>query len=230
MLWPYRSGRMWLAGNGGLRGRGEFVRLRAESFTVTSPTKGLAMRRVLAIAAIFALAAPSLALAQFGGGGNQHGSNGNKGGGRPPARAVAPHPGPPGGHGPVGGGPPRRGPVVGGPIHGPVHGPVGGPVRVGVGGPHAPFLFHGRPFAWHPVRFPRPWVYPPGYAYRLWAVGAVLPPLFWAANSPYFYAGWADMGLPPPDPGFQYVQYGPDLLLVNVATGEVVQVFPGAFS
>jgi hypothetical protein len=26
------------------------------------------------------------------------------------------------------------------------------------------------------------------------------------------------------------VEYGPDLLLVNVTTGEVVEVFPGAFS
>jgi Ni/Co efflux regulator RcnB len=50
------------------------------------------------------------------------------------------------------------------------------------------------------------------------------------ARPDYYYNGWADMGLPPPDPGFQYVQYGPDLLLVNVSTGEVAQVFPGAFS
>jgi hypothetical protein len=115
--------------------------------------------------------------------------------------------------------------VVHGPAfgHGPVH--VGGPV---VG--HGPWLFHGHSYAWHPVHFPRPWAYPAGYGYRLWAVGAILPPLFWAANSPYYYAGWADMGLPPPEPGFQYIEYGPDLLLVNVSTGEVVQVFPGAFS
>jgi hypothetical protein len=175
------------------------------------------MRRVFAIAAILALAVPSLALAQGVGGGNPHGNQ--KGG---------PHPGP------AGRGPAFRGPVVHGPvIRGPVvHGPVvHGPIRVG--GPvvgHGPWLFRGHSYAWHPVAFPRPWVYPPGFAYRLWAVGAVLPPLFWAANSPYFYAGWAGMGLPPPDPGFQYVQYGPDLLLVNVATGQVVQVFPGAFS
>jgi hypothetical protein len=179
------------------------------------------MRRVFAIAAMLALAAPSFALAQ------QNPKGGQKGGGRPPARAFV-HPGPGPGHpGPMGHGPVAHGPVVHGPMG---HGPA---VRVGVGvgpGPHGPFMFHGRSFAWHPVHFPHPWVYPAGYGYRLWAVGAILPPLFWAANSPYYYAGWADMGLPPPDPGFQYVQYGPDLLLVNVATGEVVQVFPGAFS
>ena len=94
------------------------------------------------------------------------------------------------------------------------------------GGPHGPFMFHGHPFAWHPVHFAHPWVYPQGYGYRLWAVGAILPPLFWQRPD-YYYNGWADMGLPPPDPGFQYVQYGPDLLLVNVSTGEVAQVFPG---
>jgi hypothetical protein len=92
-----------------------------------------------------------------------------------------------------------------------------------------PFVFHGHPFAWHPVHFPHPWAYPPGYAYRAWAVGAILPPLFWRSPT-YYYTGWAGMGLPPPDPGYQYVQYGPDLLLVNVATGQVVQTFPGAFN
>jgi Ni/Co efflux regulator RcnB len=176
------------------------------------------MRRVFAIAAILSLAVPSLALAQAPPGGNQHGNNK----GHPPARAFV-RPGPVG-HGPVVHGPAFHGPVVHGPVgHGPVR--VGGPI---VG--HGPWLFHGHSYAWHPVHFPHPWVYPPGFAYRLWAVGAILPPLFWAANSPYYYAGWADMGLPPPEPGFQYVEYGPDLLLVNVATGQVVQVFPGAFS
>ena len=92
-----------------------------------------------------------------------------------------------------------------------------------------PWVFHGHPYAWHPVRYPRPWAYPAGYRYRLWAVGAILPAIFWSTPT-YYYTDWDAMGLPPPDPGFQYVQYGPDLLLVNVATGEVIQVFPGAFS
>jgi hypothetical protein len=107
---------------------------------------------------------------------------------------------------------------------------MAGPMHPGPGPFHpGPFVFHGHPFAWHPVHFPHPWVYPPGYGYRLWGVGAILPPLFWSTPT-YYYTGWAGMGLPPPDPGFQYVQYGPDLLLVNVTTGQVVQVFPGAFN
>lgn len=181
------------------------------------------MRRVFAIAAILTVAAPGLALAQH----DEHGK-----GGHPPAHA-APHGPAFGGHGPVVHGPVVHGPVVHGPVvHGPVvHGPVvhGGPVHVGGPVVRAPWVFHGRSFAWHPVHFPRPWVYPAGYGYRLWGVGAILPPLFWSTPT-YYYAGWADMGLPPPEPGFQYIEYGPDLLLVNVTNGAVVQVFPGAFA
>jgi Ni/Co efflux regulator RcnB len=58
-------------------------------------------------------------------------------------------------------------------------------------------------------------------------VGAILPPLF--LTPAYYYTDWAGLGLPPPEPGFQWVQYGPDLLLVNVATGRVVDVAYGVF-
>jgi hypothetical protein len=164
--------------------------------------------RAIAIVAILALVAPTMASAE-----EPHGH------GKPPPGHPAAKPAP---H------------VVIAP-HVVVHpGPGPGPhvvVHPGPGpGAHAAWVYHGHSYAWHPVHYAHPWVYPPGFAYRLWGVGAILPPLFWAANSPYYYGGWADLGLPPPDPGFQYVQYGPDLLLVNVATGEVVQVFPGAFS
>jgi Ni/Co efflux regulator RcnB len=185
------------------------------------------MRRVLAIAATLVLAAPTLALAQFQQGGPGHNNKGA------PARGAAPQHaaprGPAGGngqafHGPAGGNGPAfhrapigHGPVVGGPVH--------GPVRVGVGPGGSPFVFHGHPI--NRVRFGRPWVYPPGWGYRRWAVGAVLPALFLAPA--YYYANWADVGLSPPPPGFQWVQYGPDLLLVNVTTGEVVDVAYGVF-
>jgi Ni/Co efflux regulator RcnB len=156
------------------------------------------MLRPLVIATVFVLAAPTFLAAQ------EHRDEH-----RPPPGRAAPAVRP---------APVVRPAIVPHPGPGPmVHGPVRGP-----------YVFRGQSFAWHPVRFPRPWVYPPGYGYRLWAVGAVLPPLFLAPT--YYYSAWADMGLPPPDPGFQYVEYGPDLLLVNLATGEVVEVFPGAFS
>jgi len=142
------------------------------------------MRRTLAIAAVFALAMPTLAAAQ------EH---------------YEEHHPPP--HGP----PPK-----------PFVRPVPGP------GPHGPgpgtFTYRGHPF--NRVHL-APFVYPPGWAYRRWAVGAVLPPLFLVPA--YFYANWAALGLPPPQPGYQWVRYGPDLLLVDVATGQVVDVVYGAF-
>ena len=187
------------------------------------------MRRFSTIAAIFAFALPTLAMAQ----GNQR-----RPAGRPaarPAQHAAPVVRAPVVRTPVVRTPVVRRPVVRTPVvrtpvvrtpvaHGPVVPGHVGPVRVGT-----PYLFRGRPYAWHPVRFSHPWVYPQGYGYRLWVVGAILPPLFWSSPT-YYYTDWDAMGLPPPDPGFQYVQYGPDLLLVNIATGEVVQVFPGAFN
>jgi hypothetical protein len=92
------------------------------------------------------------------------------------------------------------------------------------GGPPGRFMFRGRPF--HPIHV-APFIYPHGWVYRRWIIGATLPPLFLA--SAYYYAGWAELGLPPPEPGFQWVRYGPDLLLVNVATGQVVDVVYAAF-
>ena len=144
------------------------------------------MRRVFAIAAMLALAVPTLAIAQ------EHEHHGG------------PHPGGPPGRHPSG---PR-----GGPHPGP-HGPVG-----------AQFSYRG-----HMVNrlHAAPFVYPHGWAYRRWAVGALLPPLFLAPA--YYYAGWAGLGLAPPPPGFQWVRYGPDLLLVNVTTGQVVDTVYDAF-
>jgi Ni/Co efflux regulator RcnB len=92
------------------------------------------------------------------------------------------------------------------------------------GGPPGRFVYHGSPF--NPVHV-APFVYPRGWAYRRWVIGAVLPPLFLAPA--YYYSGWADLGLPPPQPGFQWVRYGPDLLLVDLTTGEVVDTVYGAF-
>jgi len=85
-------------------------------------------------------------------------------------------------------------------------------------------VYQGHPF--NPVHV-APFVYPRGWGYRRWVIGAVLPPVFLA--SAYYYSDWNVLGLPPPQPGFQWVRYGPDLLLVNVITGEVVDVVYGAF-
>jgi Ni/Co efflux regulator RcnB len=47
--------------------------------------------------------------------------------------------------------------------------------------------------------------------------------------STYFYDNYAALGLGPPPPSYRWVRYGPDLLLVNVATGRIVDVVDGAF-
>ena len=89
---------------------------------------------------------------------------------------------------------------------------------------HAQFGYHGHFF--NPVHGPA-FIYPPGFGYRSWAVGGILPPIFLAPQ--YYYSDWAALGLDPPPPGTQWVRYGPDLLLVDVGTGNVIQVVPGVF-
>lgn len=121
----------------------------------------------------------------------------------------------------------HRGPVITGPSQtnrvfvpgrqAPVAGPAGGP-------PGRQFSYHGHAF--NPVHV-SPFIYPHGWGYRRWAVGAVLPPIFLAPT--YYYANWQTLGLDPPPPGAQWVRYGPDLLLVDIATGNVIEVVPDVF-
>jgi len=158
--------------------------------------------RTAAIVAMLSLAVPMLAAAEEPHPGHP-----------PPGRAGGPPHGPP--HGPPPGHPGPR-PAFAGPHPGPGFHP--GP------GPHGQFTWRGRPFNRVHVA---PFMYPPGWGYRRWAAGAILPPLFLVPA--YYYTDWAAMGLAQPDPGYQWVRYGPDLLLVNVATGQVVDVIYGAF-
>lgn len=113
-------------------------------------------------------------------------------------------------------------------MRGPPAGPrVGGPPLGGArpGGPGvAQFNYRGRSFNRVHIA---PFAYPQGWAYRRWAVGAILPPLFLAPA--YYYSDWATMGLTPPPPGFQWLRYGSDLLLVNVTTGQVVDTVYDVF-
>jgi Ni/Co efflux regulator RcnB len=64
--------------------------------------------------------------------------------------------------------------------------------------------------------------YPPGYAYRRWNRGQTLPLLFLGAA--YYFTNYAVLGLDPPPWGYQWVRYGPDVLLVNIRTGEIMDV------
>jgi hypothetical protein len=196
------------------------------------------MLRVHAIAALFALAAPTLAAAQGtappnGGGppppGARHLAPAPRPGGPPPggpppgARTFVPHPGGPPPGGPMAGPPPPMAPPhMGPPPHvgpPPMGLPPGATAGPPPGGPRGPFSYRGRMI--NPVRG-APFIYPPGWEYRRWGVGAVLPPVFLVPD--YYYPDWAALGLDPPPPGYQWVRYGPDLLLVDMSTGQIAEV------
>lgn len=160
------------------------------------------MLRMIVIAVSLALAMPTLAMAQ---GNNEH----HPPPGKPPSHRPSP------GHGPT----PNVKP------HGPppgMAGPRPGYVRPGPVGHQ--FTYRGHQFNRVHIA---PFVYPPGWGYRRWGIGMVFPPLF--LTPAYFYADWMALGLTPPPPGCQWVRYGPDLVLVNVATGQVLDVVYGAF-
>jgi hypothetical protein len=129
---------------------------------------------------------------------------------RPPGRPAPPAPRPPAVRPPLAGRPmDRRGP----------------PVYV------RPLPPRGNQF-WHRGQYygriqGPPFVYPRGYGYRRWAIGAVLPPLLFAPS--YYYSGYAQLGLQAPPPGYAWVRYGPDLILVNIDNGDVEDVVYGAF-
>jgi len=121
--------------------------------------------------------------------------------------------------------PPGRGP---GPMHGDRQGQ-----RRGYGRPTfvQPLPPRGNQF-WHRGQYygrmhAPPFAYPRGYGYRRWAIGAVLPPALFAPS--YFYPGYAELGLQQPPPGYAWVRYGPDLILVNLDTGDVEDAVYGAF-
>jgi Ni/Co efflux regulator RcnB len=55
----------------------------------------------------------------------------------------------------------------------------------------------------------------------------VLPAVF--LTSTYIYTNYYGLGLGAPPPGYAWVRYGPDLLLVQRGTGRVADVIYGAF-
>lgn len=72
-----------------------------------------------------------------------------------------------------------------------------------------------------------PYYWPSGYGYRTWYPHEYLPFVFlnatWFLNNYYYY------DLPVPPYGYRWVRYGPDALLVNVYSGEVIDVVYGVF-
>lgn len=86
------------------------------------------------------------------------------------------------------------------------------------------FSYHGRTFR----RFAAPrYRYPYGYRYQRYGVGFFLPRVFWLPD--YYVNDYDDYGLGPPPPGFQWIRYGPDILLINLYTGQIAQTVYGAY-
>ncbi|HXV01278.1 MAG TPA: RcnB family protein, partial [Caulobacteraceae bacterium] len=71
------------------------------------------------------------------------------------------------------------------------------------------------------------WRPPPGYLYRRWSYGQILPGLYFARN--YWITNWITYGLFAPPAGLVWVRYGSDALLVDRVTGQIVQVQYGIF-
>jgi Ni/Co efflux regulator RcnB len=214
------------------------------------------MRRFLIIAAAFSLMLPALALAQ-GQGDQHHGGQGRGAPHRPaPHRAMphrgTPHRGTPHRAMPHRAMPHRAMPHRAMPHRAMPHRPMPhramprramphtGMTHRGMPG-HRPELGHGmnmRPGRFDHGRFSyrgryhsriygRPFSYPHGWGYRRWRVGALFPLLFLAPT--YYFTNYGAFGLEPPPPGFAWVRYGPDLVLVNVETRQVVNVIYGVF-
>jgi Ni/Co efflux regulator RcnB len=66
------------------------------------------------------------------------------------------------------------------------------------------------------------WHRPSGWYYRRWAVGGRLPHSWFARD--FWITNFLTFGLLAPPPGYEWVRQGPDAVLVNTYTGEVLRV------
>jgi Ni/Co efflux regulator RcnB len=181
---------------------------------------------------------------------NQHQNGGMSDGGRRDAgpRNQGPHNAGPQNHGPQNFGPQNRGPQNKGPQnHGPQNkGPTKGSGQQWHGdnganhnwrnGNNNAWNNNWRPPAQHttnnaqyrrnfksPQRFRvQRYRAPVGYHYRRWSFGERLPFGYFASQ--YWLTNFLSYGLFPPPPGYVWVRYGDDALLVDRYTGEIVQV------
>lgn len=89
----------------------------------------------------------------------------------------------------------------------------------------------GRTYTYKGRQQPRfrvaPYHWAQGYSYTHYARGMRLPRVFLARR--YFILDFLAFGLDPPGTGLMWVRYGPDLLLVNLDTGDVIDDIPGFF-
>ena len=68
---------------------------------------------------------------------------------------------------------------------------------------------------------------PRGFHYQRWTYGEYLPSIYWAHD--YWLTSWWMFDLAIPPYGYEWVRYGDDALLVNVYTGQILQVDYGVF-
>lgn len=73
-----------------------------------------------------------------------------------------------------------------------------------------------------------PYRRPPGWVARRWAYGQILPRAYWAPQ--YLIADYWLFALEVPPVGCEWVRDDTDALLVDTATGEILQVEYGVFS
>jgi Ni/Co efflux regulator RcnB len=69
--------------------------------------------------------------------------------------------------------------------------------------------------------------WPQGSSYRRYSYGQFLPRIFFGQD--YWLYDYSDYGLPYPPPGAAWVRYGPDALMIDRHTGEIIEVVYGVF-
>jgi Ni/Co efflux regulator RcnB len=79
-------------------------------------------------------------------------------------------------------------------------------------------------YDWHGSRG---WRDQPGFYYQRWAYGQFLPTGWFTQD--YWIDDYEDYDLPVPPYGYEWVRSGPDALLVDTYTGEVVEAVYGLF-
>jgi Ni/Co efflux regulator RcnB len=69
---------------------------------------------------------------------------------------------------------------------------------------------------------------PPGWVPHRWGYGQILPRAYWAA--PFILADYWLFALEVPPAGYEWVRDDTDAILVNISTGEILQVEYGVFA
>ena len=81
---------------------------------------------------------------------------------------------------------------------------------------------------WNGSRYHSPsrYYYPRGYSRGYWNIGVRLPRAYYAPN---YYVNYSTYGLAAPPYGCYWVRIDSDVLLIEIATGEVVDILYGFF-